>query len=77
MFRRRAIVEVPHLHHNDSVRPAIDDRDAGRPIRKVRDKVPQNTIRAPNCSSSSPGGTDQANFDPLPDDAIRSALHIE
>jgi hypothetical protein len=44
--------------------PAIDDRDAGGPIRKLRDKVPQKYNQGTELQFEVPaGGTDQANFD--------------
>ena len=44
--------------------PAIDDRDAGGPIRKVRDKVPQKYNQGTELQFEvPPGGSDQANFD--------------
>jgi hypothetical protein len=43
--------------------PAIDDRDAGGPIRKVRDKVPQRYNQGTELQFEvPPGGTSQANF---------------
>jgi hypothetical protein len=44
--------------------PAIDERDAGGPIRKVRDKVPAKYNMGTELEFNvPPGGTDQANFD--------------
>jgi hypothetical protein len=44
--------------------PAIDDRDAGGPIRKVRDRVPQRYNQGTELQFDvPPGGTNQANFD--------------
>jgi hypothetical protein len=44
--------------------PAIDDRDAGGPIRKVRDKVPARYNQGTELQFDVPReGTDQANFD--------------
>ena len=44
--------------------PAIDDRDAGGPIRKVRDKVPSKYNMGTELEFNvPPGGTDEANFD--------------
>lgn len=44
--------------------PATDDRDAGGPIRKVRDKVPTRYNMATELTFDVPaGGTDRANFD--------------
>lgn len=44
--------------------PAIDERDAGGPIRKVRDKVPPRYNLATELEFDVPrAGTDQANFD--------------
>jgi hypothetical protein len=44
--------------------PALDDRDAGGPIRKVRDKVPPRYNTGTELVFAVPaGGTDQANFE--------------
>jgi hypothetical protein len=44
--------------------PAIDERDAGGPIRKVRDKVPSRYNLGTELEFDVPrSGTDQANFD--------------
>jgi hypothetical protein len=44
--------------------PAIDERDAGGPIRKVRDKVPQKYNQGTELEFDVPReGTDKANFD--------------
>ena len=44
--------------------PAIDARDAGGPVRKVRDKVPLKYNLGTELEFTvPPGGTDQANFD--------------
>jgi hypothetical protein len=44
--------------------PAADDRDAGGPVRKVRDKVPSKYNLGTELQFEvPPGGTDQANFD--------------
>ena len=44
--------------------PAVDDRDAGGPIRKVRDKVPSRYNLGTELEFDVPPvGTDEANFD--------------
>jgi hypothetical protein len=44
--------------------PAMDDRDAGGPIRNVRDKVPERYNQKTDLVFEVPAdGTDQANFD--------------
>jgi hypothetical protein len=47
--------------HSD---PAVGDRDAGGPVRRVRDKVPEKYNKKTELVFDVPaGGTDQANFD--------------
>jgi hypothetical protein len=44
--------------------PATDDRDAGGPVKRVRDKVPANYNQRTELTFDVPaGGTNQANFD--------------
>jgi len=44
--------------------PATDDRDAGGPVKRVRDKVPANYNQKTELTFDVPrGGTQQANFD--------------